>query len=336
MRRAVLALIACLAAIGAVSTQDQFRTATDLVSVYATVLDDDGRLVPNLSRQDFQIKDDGREQPITLFSNDVQPFSVVVMLDRSGSMAAHYETVRRAARAFVRQMRPEDRARIGSFSSDISIGPADFTNDRQELERILAEDLQEMGSSPVWTAIDRSMTALVPLEGRRVVLVFTDGHDDPQAGQVRTSVEDLLRRTRVNGIMVYAIGFPNEKSGSPSRRSWIDPKNPRGPIWIPIPVPANPVGGRPGVGSIGAGKRYEPPDPGLRELAEVSGGGYFEMDEAQDLSSTFVRVAEELHRQYWLGFVPRKLDGKTHEIDVKVRKRGMDVRARQNYVATVK
>ena len=63
--------------------------------------------------------------------------------------------------------------------------------------------------------------------------------------------------------------------------------------------------------------------------SDVSGGGYFEMDETQDLSATFVRVAEELHRQYWLGFAPRKLDGKTHEIEVKVRRRGLDVRARQ-------
>jgi Ca-activated chloride channel family protein len=336
MRRLAIAVIACVAATAAVRTQDLFRSATNLVSVYATVLDGDGRLVPDLTRADFVVKDDGREQPISHFSNDVQPFSVVVMLDRSGSMAEHYDTVRRAARAFVRQMRPEDRARVGSFSSDISIGPEDFTSDRAELERILDEDLQEMGSSPVWTAIDRSMTALVPLEGRRVVLVFSDGHDDPRSGQVRTSVEDLIRRTRVNGIMVYAIGFANEKRESPSRRSWIDPKNPRGPIWIPIPVPSSPVGGRPGIGGLGSKPRYEPPDPGLRELADVSGGGYFEMDETQDLSATFVRVAEELHRQYWLGFAPRKLDGKTHEIEVKVRRRGMDVRARQTYVASTK
>jgi hypothetical protein len=81
-------------------------------------------------------------------------------------------------------------------------------------------------------------------------------------------------------------------------------------------------------------KSAEPPDPALKDLAEASGGGYFELkEEKDDLRATFGRVIEELHRQYWLGFVPEKLDGKVHEIDVRVKRRGVEVRSRKHYVA---
>ena len=134
---------------------------------------------------------------------------------------------------------------------------------------------------------------------RRVVLVLTDGRDAPGVGRLPTTLSDIVQRTRVNGIMTYAIGFWSEASG---------------------PYQRLPDTGR------------EPPDPGLRELAAESGGGYFEWHEGSSLEATFVRVAEELHRQYWLGYVPPKLDGKEHEIEVRVR--GRTVRARRHYVAT--
>jgi hypothetical protein len=77
----------------------------------------------------------------------------------------------------------------------------------------------------------------------------------------------------------------------------------------------------------------QPPDPALRDLASISGGGYFELGEDDDLNETFARVAEELHQQYWLGFVPSSLDGRVHDIEVDVRPRGLEVRARQTYRA---
>jgi hypothetical protein len=80
-------------------------------------------------------------------------------------------------------------------------------------------------------------------------------------------------------------------------------------------------------------KVIQPPDPALKDLAEISGGGYFELKEKDDLRETFRRVAEELHRQYWMGFTPSRLDGKEHEIEVTVKRRGLDVRARKHYVA---
>jgi Ca-activated chloride channel family protein len=315
---------------------EPFRSSVDLVSVFVTVVDDDGRLVTDLKAEDFEVRDEGQRRPLALFSAKPAPFSAVVMLDRSGSMSSHVEAVNDAAAAFIAEMQPGDRARIGSFSSSIRLAPGEFTADKDQLLEVLKNDKQENGPSPVWTAVDRSMTALAPMPDRRVVLFFSDGHDDPGYGQVRTKLDDVLRRTRANGVMVYTIGFPAEADRT-STRPPFDPR--RGPIRFPIPVPREPPSTRPRgpVGPPGGGyvfgRRFEPPDPGLEDLAEASGGAYFEMEDIATLRETFVRISRELRHQYWLGFVPARLDGRAHEIEVKVKRRGVDVRARKHYVA---
>jgi VWFA-related protein len=314
----LLAAVLSLAAAGVLAAQDppQFRVGTSLVPIYVTVIDEAGRLVPDLTADDFEVRDNGRRRPLAFFTSDIQPFSVVVMLDRSGSMAPNFSLIRDAASEFVAQMLPADGARIGSFADEIRIEPMDFTGDRTALLGILHDRLQDPGPSPVWTAVDRSITALLPREGRRVVLVFTDGYDDPGYRHIRTTLEDVRRRVRQNGIMVYAIGFAITTS-RPSGWSW------PGPIYAP--------GGSYGGG--GSKPRVQKPHSGLKTLAEESGGGYFELDETDDLKGTFVRVAEELHRQYLLAIATEKLDGTTHELDVRVKRRGAEVRARKTYVA---
>jgi len=316
-----LVLTIVTAAFVVLAAQDQqpsFRTGTSLVPIYVTVMDETGRLIPDLTADDFEVKDNGRKRPLDFFTSDVQPFSVVVMLDRSGSMADHFDLIRDAASEFVGQMLPADRARIGSFSEDIRIDPNDFTGDQDELRKILHERLQDSGPSPVWTAIDRSIMAVQPREGRRVVLVFTDGHDDPGRNQVRTPFDEILRKARTDEIMVYAIGFSGE--ATPSSFSM-------GPVMHPggrFPVPARPSS---------SSRKVKKPDKGLRTLAEESGGGYFELEDTENLKSTFARVAEELHRQYLLAISPDRLDGSTHQLEVRVKRAGAEVRARKTYVA---
>jgi VWFA-related protein len=301
--------------------QDQpaFRAGTSLVPIYVTVTDEAGHLVRDLTADDFEVRDNGRRKPLAFFTSERQPFSVVVMLDRSGSMADNFNLIRDAASEFVGQMQPADRARIGSFSDEIRIDPEGFSGDRTELMRILHDRLQDAGPSPVWTAIDRSITALVPREGRRVVLVFSDGHDDPGRSQVKTTLEDVLRRARIDEIMVYAIGFTAITSRS---SGWSMPAGPAGGGRYPVPQ-------RPASVST----RVQKPHRGLKTLAEESGGGYFELHETEDLNATFVRVAEELHQQYLLAIATDRLDGATHELDVKVKRRGLEARARKSYIA---
>lgn len=291
--------------------QTPYRGRTDLVSVYATVMDRNGRLVPDLSQTDFEVRDNGRPQTLTFFSNDVQPITIVVMLDRSGSMEDNYALVEDAAQQFVTRLLPADRARIGNFSRQIVILPAEFTNDHGALVRVLHRELQGIGPSPVWTAVDRSITALLSQTGRRVVLLFSDGHDDPMRGQVRTDLKDVMRRSAIDEVMIYAIGLADAESAAP----WMM-RNRMGRIQIG-----------------GGGTKIVKPDKGLRQLADHSGGGYFELTWSQDLGAVFSRVADELHHQYALGFVPAKLDGKTHSLEVSVKRPDVSVRTRQSYVA---
>ncbi len=294
------------------SQQANFVASTRTVAVYATVKGADGRLVTDLQGTDFQIDDNDKRQELTLFANEIQPITVVMLLDRSGSMRANFGIVERAAEEFVAAMLPSDKARIGSFSNRIQIDPRDFTSDRDELLHILQAELQEEGPTPLWNAINVGITALAHQDGRRVILVFTDGLDSPGNGGRNNSLKDVMKRAEAENVMVYAIGF-TAGSAFPGA-----------------------VGGQGGYGGRrgGGGRRYDEPDPGLAKIAAATGGGYFELTDARDLADIFRRVADELHHQYALGFTPTVLDGKSHSLDVRVARPGATVRARKNYIAS--
>src|SRR5436853_3265644 len=149
-------------AIGATQSQPpSFSTATRTVAVYATVTDGRGRLVTDLARDAFTIDDNGRRQALTLFSNDMQPITLVMLLDRSSSMQPNFDLEAQGAQAFVRAMGPGDKARIGSFANRIQIDPPDFSSDREALLGILRRDLQEPGPTPLWNAVDTAIDKLL-------------------------------------------------------------------------------------------------------------------------------------------------------------------------------
>ena len=131
MRAPAFLAIAALAAVPLAARQQaptQFKSATEVVSVYTTVHDRSGRLVPDLRKEDFVVLDNGKEQPLTHFSNEATPFTAVVMLDQSGSMRPHRDAIVDAASAFVRQLTPVDKARIGRLGWRIQIEPPQFTS----------------------------------------------------------------------------------------------------------------------------------------------------------------------------------------------------------------
>src|SRR5688572_1976968 len=265
---ALVAVVLTLLSSPVPAQQPTFKSGAKTVAVYATVTDEAGRLVPDLTREDFEIKDSGKPAPISVFSNDIQPISVVMMLDRSGSMRGNFKLVEAAGEAFVRALLPSDKARVGSFAENIQIDPETFTSDKQELVKIIRTKLQEQGPTPLWNSVDASIATLKPQDGRKVVLVFTDGGDNPQNFKLNNlSFMDISRRAQVSDVMVYAIGL--ESAARPA------------------------LGG----GGLGGGFGGNRPDPGLPAIAEETGGGYFELRRAEDLAATFARVADELHRQ---------------------------------------
>jgi VWFA-related protein len=295
MRGPLAASIAgALVAAAGVSVAGQtprFRATTQTVSLYVTALEPGGHLVPGLTRDDFEVRDDGVAQELTAFSSDIQPISMAVMLDMSSSMASNLPLLRTGAAQLFAELLPADQVRVGSFASRIIIS-SDFSNDRDALIRALYLDLPQSGETALWSAINIGMNVLSKTTGRRVVLVFTDGYDTTRS---RPTLNDVMGRAQAEEFMVYGIGLR-------------------------------------GLSRDGL-NRSEPPDPGLQALAAQSGGGYFELSTANDLSQTFKLVADELHQQYLLGFQTAWTDGKIHPLEVRVKKPGITARARKSYLA---
>jgi Ca-activated chloride channel family protein len=291
--RNVFVLAAALAVAPLVAQEQQaptFRAGTKVVSLFATVTEG-GRLVPGLMREDFEILDDGKPQRVTVFSADVLPITVVVMLDTSGSMTGNIGMLKAGAEQFFLRLFKGDRARLGAFNDKIQM-VSPMTGDRDALIASLG-DVDFGNPTRLYDAVAAGLDELAGVEGRKVILVFTDGDDTSS----RTRFGAVLGRAQVDEVMVYAIGLAGE------------------------------------VGMYGQRFRTRP-DPSLKKLASETGGGYFELSKTDQLTSSFTRVAQELHSQYLLGFPQESRDGKPHKLEVRVKKPGMTARARKSYVAS--
>ena len=273
----------------AAEQQPTFRSGVRTVPVYATAVDGSGRLVADLEQTDFEILDNGKPVTLTSFSNEPQPFTAVVMLDTSASMTEHLKLLNQAAEQFLLRLLPVDRAQVGAFNDKLQLS-GEFSNDRDALIAAL-DELQFGNATRLWDALAFSLDALKGVDGRRVVLLFTDGDDNAS----RRGLGDVMKRAQAEDYMVYGIGL----------RSVINRQETR-------------------------------PDGGLKRIATETGGGYFELSKTDELNATFSRVADELHRQYVLGFTPATLDGKDHKLNVVVTRAGMTARARKSYVASRK
>ncbi len=302
---ALVALGLISVALHAQSPQPIFRAQTTIIPVYATVSGADGRLVPDLTRDDFEVVVDGQPREIVAFSRDSVPVTLAAMIDLSGSIrqpqthqfAQDYfvKRIRLAADRLLGDLHADDRACIGLFAGRVGISQI-ISGDKRPLLAALDDKSDEQGNTPLWQAIDIAMTSLSGEGGRRIVVAFTDGVDNvsprPHAPAARTvdttapSLDDVVRHAQRDNFMLYAVGFE--------------------------------------------GLAF---DPQIELFAGDTGGGYVVVHKTDDPSAVMARVADELHHQYLLGFVPATLDGKTHGITVRVKAGGMKARARRSFVA---
>src|SRR5436305_6783180 len=204
MRIGVAFGVATLLSIGLAAQQPQrptFKAGTQVVSLYVTVQDGQKRLVPDLTQQEFEVTDNEKPQPITYFDNSIHPITVVVMLDTSGSMTLTIDLLKRAAEQFLIRLLPEDKAKVGAFNDKVQIS-AHFSSNRDELISA-AMDLDYGNGTRLWDAIGLSLDELKGVDGRRVILVFTDGDDTAS----KVGLGTVIERARADEVMVYAIGL---------------------------------------------------------------------------------------------------------------------------------
>ena len=202
----ISASIVAVALVLAVSVraQQRFKSSTNTVALYATVTDADKRLVPDLVEDDFEIYDNGKVQAITSFDNKPLPITVIVMLDSSGSMTLALDLVKRAAEQFLLRMLPEDQGMIGAFNDKIQFLPDYYTSSRDELVSKL-KDLDFGYPTRLYDAVSQSLTRLIGIKGRKVVLVFTDGDDNAS----KVGAGEMTNRALGEDVMIYSVGLEN-------------------------------------------------------------------------------------------------------------------------------
>jgi Ca-activated chloride channel family protein len=188
-----------------------FKAGTQVVSIFATVTDAQKRLVPDLTKDDFQVFDNDKPQPVVYFDNSIRPINVVVMLDTSGSMTLTIDLLKQAAEQFLLRLLPEDQGRVGAFNDKIQFN-ARWSHDRDQMITD-AKNLDFGNGTRLWDAAAASLDELKSIDGRKVILLFTDGDDT----ESRTRLGAVLDRARAEEVMIYAIGLESHFLGQTTK-----------------------------------------------------------------------------------------------------------------------
>jgi Ca-activated chloride channel homolog len=207
-----VAAIAAVLSIPLVAQQaPTFKAGTQVVSIFATVTDAQKRLVPDLTKDDFQVFDNEKPQPVIYFDNSIRPINVVVMLDTSGSMTLTIDLLKQAAEQFLLRLLPEDRGRVGAFNDKIQFN-ARWSNDRDQMITD-AKNLDFGNGTRLWDAAGASLDELKNIDGRKVILLFTDGDDT----ESKMRLSAVLDRARAEEVMIYAIGLESKFLGTTTK-----------------------------------------------------------------------------------------------------------------------
>jgi Ca-activated chloride channel family protein len=184
--------------------QQTFRGGARVVPVYASVTDGAGGFVLDLTKDDFEVRDNGKVQTITQFTTDLQPITTMLVLDGSGSMLSSFNAVTEGANAFIIRMLPDDRTKISSFADQIRMSSS-YTNNRDQLLDFLSNEFNlRMGNETrLWDAVDKGVLDLGDQPGRRVVLVFSDGYDTSSVLGSGAVQGDAVARA----VTIYAIAM---------------------------------------------------------------------------------------------------------------------------------
>jgi Ca-activated chloride channel family protein len=302
-----------------------FHTSVTLTNVTATVTDASGRFVPNLRADDFEVYEDGQPRAIQQFESERVPVSLGLAIDTSGSMLGDkIAAAQSALNRFLDDLLDQrDQVFITRFDSRPTL-VVDWTDDRRQAAATLGT-LKPNGGTALYDAVaDAVRRASTGTRRKKAVVVISDGNDTSS----RTNLDDLVALIRSSEVLVYAIGI--DASGDLS---------PLGPQTIPVPSPFPGKGPatRPAPRSSGSrAPDYDRVNPAaLRGITDDTGGRTEVIRAIADLDPATARIADELSRQYFIGYASAApKDGRWHTIDVRLKHHGnYIIRARTGFVA---
>ncbi len=283
------------------------KIETNLVTLPVSVLDERGRFISDLEPDDFEIFEDGVQQDIEYFLSVEQPFTVVLLLDLSPSTKYKISEIQDAAISFIEQLRRDDEVIVITFSRDIQVVSRQKSNYHRF--RTAIREAKFGDGTSLYQAVSFAMNEeLSKIEGRKALVIFSDGVDTSSKG---ANYNGTIRQAESLESLVYPIWYNTFQEGKATRNSNGD---------VVYPVGASPEENK-------RGREY------LRDLTEYAGGKLYEANDIQNLDFAFRSIAEELRRQYSIGYYPQ-LEGKTGErkrINVRVRRPRLTVRSKNSY-----
>ena len=286
---------------------------TSLITIPVAVFDRNGLYIPNLKQEDFKIFEDGKEQEIAYLATSEHPFTVVLLIDVSPSTAFKIEAIQDAAIAFVNQLKAQDSVMVIEFDQGVHV-LSKPTNDREKLAKAIRKADFGNGTS-LYDAVDDALRKkLSKIQGRKAIVLFTDGVDTTSYKQ---NYDSTLRLAEESDSLIFPIYY----------NTFFDQRNGGGGLGFPFP------GGMGSQGNSSAdyalGRKY------LEDLSAVTGGRVFKAGSTnQTLTATFESIAEELRRQYNIGYYSSDggQAGQRKQIKVRVDRPNLVIRARDSYI----
>ena len=336
------------------SEGDVLRVDTTLVTVPVSVLDRQGRFIPNLKREDFTLLENGDEQSIAFFETAEKPFTVALLLDTSASTQFKLSEIKAAALDFAKQLRPQNRVLVVTFNSEVLL-LTEPTNDLGLMEATIEEFVHTGTATRLYDAVDMTIVErLNRMKGRKAIVLFTDGVD---TASQKASYQSTLEQVEELDALIYPIQYdtsdymramqgannngtappPTTTTTTTTRRGWFGSttttQTQSAPATGSASIIAPPTGGAPIPGTTK--EDYDRANVYLHALAEKTGGRLYQANDTRQLADAFTRISEELRRQYTLGYYPKTAgvaDGERRAIRVRVRQPNLAVKARNSYV----
>jgi VWFA-related protein len=303
----------------AVPEGDVVKVETNLVTIPVSVYDHNGIYISGLRQEDFKIFEDGKEQQIAYFATVDKPFTVILLLDTSPSTALKIEDIRASARAFVDQLKIEDKVQVITFDLGVHVH-GEATSDREEIYKNINKASFGGGTS-LYEAVDIALRKqLAKIDGRKAIVLFTDGVDTTST---RAHYEDTIDEAEESEALIFPIYF----------NTFFDTRGGLGGINAgQIPSMSRTMGRGTSAEEYARGRHY------LDDLAMYTGGRVFRPDSTPGgLTSAFEGIADELRRQYNIGYVPQDegTPGQRKQIKVRVDRSNVVVRNRDSYIVGV-